>query len=368
MHAVLIPIKTELTAVMSLVKSSLPNNEPLGNAHSNWSCPGITRDELAGVASALLDIINSYDDSVAIINEPLLSDYARRLNFLRSSTIPNIWGGNGNAAVSAYLMTLDGLKRALLSSIDQKDAKALEVERGEAVKKFRSIQTSLRTLETQIAGVSSRSGNLDEKVAQIEQVHAAADQFPTDLETLKESRSSLEGILRESKTDRKKIEELISEITDIRKGLSDSDSKAAAIVERCDEAYRAATSKGLASAFAERSKALSNSMWVWVVGLVLALSLGAYFGGRQLEKLTNSIQNSSVAVHNSIEIWINVILAIFSVAAPVWFAWVSTKQIGQRFRLSEDYGYKASISKAYEGYRREAELLDEDFRARLFSS
>jgi hypothetical protein len=59
---------------------------------------------------------------------------------------------------------------------------------------------------------------------------------------------------------------------------------------------------------------------------------------------------------------------LLSVGGPVWFAWLATKQIGQRFRLAEDYAYKASISKAYEGYRREAAQLDEDFQRRLFAS
>ncbi|HDG8047078.1 TPA: hypothetical protein PCL14_003613, partial [Klebsiella pneumoniae] len=45
-----------------------------------------------------------------------------------------------------------------------------------------------------------------------------------------------------------------------------------------------------------------------------------------------------------------------------------TKQIGQRFRLAEDYEFKASVSKAYEGYRREAVQLDNDFTQRLFGN
>lgn len=109
-------------------------------------------------------------------------------------------------------------------------------------------------------------------------------------------------------------------------------------------------------------------MWIWVFGLIAALTLGAVVGGNQLHNLTEAIKNSSENSQRNGEIWINLILSLFSVAAPVWFAWISTKQIGQRFRLAEDYGYKASISKAYEGYRREAALLDPNFQARLFSS
>ena len=42
--------------------------------------------------------------------------------------------------------------------------------------------------------------------------------------------------------------------------------------------------------------------------------------------------------------------------------------MGAGHRLAEDYGYKASVAKAYEGYRREAARIDEDFENRLFDS
>jgi hypothetical protein len=59
---------------------------------------------------------------------------------------------------------------------------------------------------------------------------------------------------------------------------------------------------------------------------------------------------------------------LLSIGAPIWFAWLATKQIGQRFRLSEDYAFKASISRAYEGFRREAARMDKDLEARLLAS
>lgn len=52
----------------------------------------------------------------------------------------------------------------------------------------------------------------------------------------------------------------------------------------------------------------------------------------------------------------------------MWFAWLATKQIGQRFHLAEDYAFKASVAKAYEGYRKEAARIDPEFEARLFGS
>jgi hypothetical protein len=52
----------------------------------------------------------------------------------------------------------------------------------------------------------------------------------------------------------------------------------------------------------------------------------------------------------------------------VWFAWLATKQIGQRFRISEDYAFKAAVSRAYEGYRREAVRIDPELEAQLLRS
>jgi hypothetical protein len=110
-------------------------------------------------------------------------------------------------------------------------------------------------------------------------------------------------------------------------------------------------------------------MWIWVIGLILALVVGANIGSTQLHELAKAITDSTSRNNNQVgSVWIEMILTILSIGAPVWFAWVATKQIGQRFRLAEDYGYKASIATAYEGYRREAELLDPAFQHRLFSS
>ena len=147
--------------------------------------------------------------------------------------------------------------------------------------------------------------------------------------------------------------------------LNDYAEEAKAVLKRCETAYAAATSVGLASAFSERSSELARSMWFWIAGLVVALVAGSYLGWNQLRALMAIF--STPEASGSV-IGLNVLLSIFSVGAPVWFAWLSTKQIGQRFRLAEDYAFKASISRAYEGYRREAARFDKDMEAKLLGS
>jgi hypothetical protein len=368
MHPTLELIKNELVQIAANVKSIVPSNEPFNVAHVNWSFPGITRDELAQIATSLVELIEQRGSDELKTNETLLADYVRRLSFLRSNTIQQLWGGNALGAVSAYVITLSSLRNVLEAAIETDNVK-IEDERIGAVKRLKHILKSLRAIEVRISDVDSRSTQLNEMVARIEDAHEAADQLPTDLESLKELRTSLEGLLIDANADRNAISAKVSDINKIREQLDKSNIEATAILERCDAAYRATTSEGLASAFSVRSKKLNASMWIWVGGLVTALLLGAIIGSHQLHNLSETINaQSSQAAQNTGTIWIDLLLSLLSVGAPVWFAWISTKQIGQRFRLAEDYGYKASISTAYEGYRREAALLDPAFQARLFAS
>ena len=136
-------------------------------------------------------------------------------------------------------------------------------------------------------------------------------------------------------------------------------------MKECKSTYAAATSVGLAAAFSERSDSLSTSMWVWVGGLVLSLSVGGYFGSAQLQKLLELMAQKDIS---SLSMSINFIMAILSIGAPVWFSWLATKQIGQRFKLSEDYAFKASVSRAYEGFHKETAKFGKEMEAKLLSS
>ncbi|MEN6586990.1 MAG: hypothetical protein ABFE02_13200 [Sulfuricella sp.] len=357
MHPTLELIKKELEQLAATVKSTITNNEPFNIAHGNWSFPGVTRDELAQAATSLVEMIESRGGDELKANEAILADYPRRILFLRSNTIAQIWG-NPPVGVAAYQLTLDSLRKALEPTFGGSGVEAIEAD-----KELKRLLKQLRAIEVRISDLDPRSEKLDEMVARIEQAHETADQLPTDMEMLKESREQLQDLLRGSTKDRAMVENILIEMRESREQLDKNAKEAAAIIERCDASYRATTSEGLASAFAERSKALNLSMWIWVGGLVIALILGAIIGSKQLQSLAEVIKGP----HDG-SVWVNLILSLLSIGAPIWFAWIATKQIGQRFRLAEDYGYKASISKAYEGYRREAALLDPAFQARLFSS
>lgn len=357
MHQALEAIQEQLTQVIAQLRASVTSDEPFGNAHNNWSFPGLTRSELVEDAQSIIDMIDSHDVDELGDSEARIKDYARRLTHLRQSTIPNLWG-NAGQAVPTYVVTLDGLRKALTPVLVRDD-------RAEAVAALRKITRQLRGMEASLNGLEPRTASLATMVERIEHAYNAADQLPADLETLSEARQKIADLAKDATRDQSDVSRIREAANELDKQLKKSADDAKAVLERCETAYSAATSVGLAAAFNERSDALSKSMWIWVAGLVIALAAGSYFGSAQLHALSElfKVPNAPSSV-----IVLNLVLSVLSVGAPVWFAWLSTKQIGQRFRLAEDYAFKASISRAYEGFRREAARFDKDMEAKLLTS
>ncbi len=357
MHQSLIQIRDHLVQVIEKLNSDVPSEEPFGVAHNNWAMPNLSKEDLIQKAQSIIDNIEGFETEDLGEYERLIADYPRRLEHLTSQTVPNIWGGAGKA-VPAYLMTLDGLRKAL--------APVLKIDKREEIqRKIRNATSQVKGMESRLNELQPRSANLDEMVKRIEKAYEAADRLPTDLEELSEGRSRMDKLVHEATQDQGRLMDIQEDARQISKKLNLTVEEADDILERCRTAYSAATSVGLASAFIDRSKKLSKSMWVWTLGLILALAAGGYLGTSQLSILSDLFRDNTV---DTSAIALNIAVTIFSVGAPVWFAWLATKQIGQRFRLSEDYAFKAAVSSTYEGFRREAARIDTDMEAELLKS
>lgn len=357
MHETLNLIEKELTQVIAALNSVIPNDEPFSVAHGNWSFPSVSRKDLIMMTESVIDLIKTSGKDDLGSNSVLLSDYPRRLAYMRTATIQNMWA-NAGAGVPAFTATLQFLREALKTALH--DQPAVEASKG-----LKNIMRRLRALESELTSAEPRTTALADMLKRIELAHEAADQLPTDLQSLSEARSRVAQLTTASAEDRATVGLMLKEAEACKDSLDSMEGEAKKIVEKCDDAYRTTSSQGLAAAFTERASSLNISMWVWVVGLVAALGLGVYLGSQQLANLSRIISNPE---SDKSLVWLNLLLSAFSVGAPIWFGWLSTKQIGQRFKMAEDYAFKASISKAYEGYRREAVNIDLAMQERLFSS
>lgn len=340
-----------------MLQANIPSDEPFGNAHNNWSFPGLSKIELIEEVESIIDFIKDHETEDLGEFEQRIYDYKRRLNHLYNQTIPNMWG-SASHAVPAFMLTIQGLRKIL--------AAALETDnRADTLRRLRSLKAQVTRMEAQLNDLEPTASSITAMAKRIVDAHDAAEQLPENLESLREARETISRISCEINTNRDKVgnskkisDKIVGELRRIEAVAED-------VLQRCETAYAAATSVGLAASFDERSKSLSYSMWFWVAGLAGALLVGGVLGTIQIRELLNvlNVNGTSESV-----VVMNAILSLFSVGAPIWFAWLSTKQIGQRFRLSEDYAYKASIARAYEGFRREAARIDKDMEAQLLTS
>lgn len=358
MHLSLTNLCTSLDSLATTVRDAWTNDQTLQDVYG-WHHPALTRHDLAAIPQRLASRIR--DAEPEILEDEMiaqLDDVPRKLAILVPTTVPHMFNGNGHQAVPAYLGTLEWVTQLvepyLFWSVTS-NPKALPVH----------IAKRLRGLQVEIDQINVNKEVLASQIALINEATTAAESLPADLQTLKEASEKVDAIYKASTKNAGKIEENAHEAEASLKCILSFDERAKKIVEQCEEAYRITTTKGLAGAFDQRAKRLEWSMLAWVGGLVAALVLGAVVGSHRIEELSKmlggtNLQWGAISIH--------LVLALLSVGGPLWFAWLSTKQVSQRFRLAEDYAFKASVAKAYEGYRKEAARIDPAFESRLFGS
>lgn len=357
MHETLQDVCDALDSLAENVKARSADARPL-TEWQGWNHPAISVEDLANTASLMARQISELDiNEISDEAKNTLGEIPGRLQLLDQQTLPQMLnGGHSPVAISAYLSTLQWISAQIQPLIawqvmqDPKSMPAMTAKR-------------LSRLNKQIEDISIDTDELNRKIEIINNATDAAESLPADLVSLKEARKKIEELAGGAQSDRDAIsvirETSIFSSSFIAKTLQEAEG----LINQSEEAYRVSTTKGLAGAFEVRANQLARSMWVWVLGLATALGIGGWIGSDRLESLTESLNNSDLTTFAA-----QAILSLVSVGAPLWFAWISTKQIGQRFKLAEDYAYKASVAKAYEGYRKEAARIDPAFEARLFSS
>jgi len=319
--------------------------------------PAITSQELASIAFSLATEIRATKASTVPIEISLLvTNLPNRLNILQNATVPHLMSTNVGQALSAYMMTIQYIRSKLIPEknwIELRDDKSLP----------KSLVQRIQTASSQLDQAVSQYSDLEKKMKEILLAHSAARSLPSDLLEINEAKEEFFSNLRRNRASQSEVESFVTQIKTDVATIFDYKQATEKLVSNCEEAYRITTSKGLAGAFEVRAEKLSNSMWVWVCGLIIALGLTYLVGSQAIALFMKFFEDDQ-----SNWLGLQATLSALGVFAPLWFAWVATKQIGERFRLSEDYAFKAAVSKAYEGYRREAASLDPAFAAKLFAS
>jgi hypothetical protein len=344
---------------LRLISDDRPFNQIWG-----WNMPAMNRHEFADF---IRSPIKPLRDITAMDIDPADVSHLERIPsevaVIQSGSIPNLPSGN---AFHVYL-TVDSLVRKIFGIIDKyrkqepdwEEIEANKLAPASLVRQLRQLQTEISTLKAKKKDLEASTNRIVEAAAasrslkvDIEGLRIARDAFTSSQQTISEHQTYIEGA-------RRSADNVLGEV----RGLK---AEAEKLVQDTQGAFAAATTICLGREFDTKAKNLATEVFVLSLGLIIVITIGGFITYYRVNFIHELMSRPAV---NMDLIWANIVTMFASLAGPVWLAWLMTKQIGQRFRLSEDYAFKASVAKAYAGYRLEAgKLGDPEFEKRLFST
>jgi len=361
----------------SIIDKKLPN-ENFNNSFG-WNYPSIS---VSGITNTILniteklkeykspDIPKEFEDTV----DGLISDVNKQTEIVKSYLAHD--AGRINALVPSILLLL----QVVSSDIETQLYSWNQIDNRKLVPK--NLKNRLRALSSQLDSLEGDCENINDKVSTINNAYETAESLPAVIQDLNDAREKLSSTIKETRDDINKYKNEISEIKAYI-GLAKSDSEsmrdeirvllantnayaqsASSLVEQCDDALQITTTQGLAAGFDQKAKELQKSIWVWIVGLLVALAFGIGIGSSRVAEFTDALKSDLTAG----QAILHTIISIFSIGGPLWLAWISTQQINHRFKLSEDYSYKATVAKAFTGFRKISEDFNQETSERLFNS
>lgn len=324
---------------------------------ANWNHPTLTPRQLSTLPAYLAEMTRSANvEEITDSSEKALQDALQASIGLNNELVPNLVGNPAGGA-AGYLNTLSYIS-IILGSVHGWATVGPSSLPHHLARKLNKTQRDLDA-------ILPATLEIEKKISTIIEATDAAEALPTTLQELKATQAEVRKISSTASEFLGKIEQDESRSKVASSQLEKYAAEGSVLVDKVSDAYSITTTVGLAASFEARATNLNNSLYLWVAGLAIALigiMIVGYF------RLTAMKEALAVTPFEGSRVWIQLFLSLLSVGAPIWFAWIATKQISQRFRLAEDYGFKATVAKAYEGYRREAVRLDSAFEKALFAS
>lgn len=361
----------------SIIEKKLPNENFINSF--GWNYPSISIDDITNTISNITeklieykhpDIPKELEDTI----DGLIDDVNKQAETVKSYLAHD--AGRISSLVPSILLLL----QVVSSEIETQLYSWNQIDNKKLVPK--NLKNRLRALNSQLDSLEGDCENIDDKVSTINSAYETAESLPAVIQDLNDAREKLSSTIKETRDDINKYKNEISEIKAYI-GLAKSDSvsmrdeirvllantnayaqSASSLVEQCDDALQITTTQGLAAGFDQKAKELQKSIWVWIVGLLVALAFGIGIGSSRVAEFTEALKSDLTAG----QAILHTIISIFSIGGPLWLAWISTQQINHRFKLSEDYSYKATVAKAFTGFRKISEDFNQETSERLFNS
>jgi vacuolar-type H+-ATPase subunit I/STV1 len=155
-----------------------------------------------------------------------------------------------------------------------------------------------------------------------------------------------------------------SAIDEAQSALSDMTEETRILQGACQElnaeiakTLEAANRVGMAGSFNSRKEELKASLITWAVLFVISIGSILVIGLWMIHPVFGQ---------NALEVKLeDVGLKLIVVAPLVWLAWMSARQYGYISRIREDYSFKYATAMAFEGYKKQAQEINEGLLGQL---
>ncbi|EOV0352568.1 hypothetical protein ACOIPL_001389 [Vibrio fluvialis] len=366
------PSFSKLYSALELLKKTIDSASIPGDSfiqQYGWNQTALNNDDLSYAVENLMSDIKLFNIDDIDGYEKYLESQAAKIEAL-DTVVKGHYNNNAahlvhlvpNIAITILVMQRD-LEKTFFNWEQMEEKKLLP----------RHLARRLRSTEARLNSIDTSSSGLEDKISVINSAHEAAESLPTDLEELKRTQKQISELLHNSKEmlaeiqlTEKTAETSLKSVKALETAALTSKEKTDSYVDECDKALQITTTVGLAAGFDEKAKELSKSINKWVCGLIFALIVGGIFGAIRVQALTDTLaKNTTMSFGEGV---VQAVLTVFSIGGPLWFAWLATQQITQRFKLSEDYSYKATVAKSYTGFSKQANRFGTDVEERLFNA
>ncbi|MBI4654517.1 MAG: hypothetical protein HY752_05940 [Nitrospirae bacterium] len=230
----------------------------------------------------------------------------------------------------------------------------LEIFLGEVEKtteKLQSITTSSDENAKKINDNLTQSAEINQKATQIlsaiQQTEKGAKELSSTMETLK---GKVDNWAKEIKELSEKSEKIKEDLTEREKKLNLLIENTDNTLKRVEDLLPGATSAGLASSFRQRKEDITKSKKYWVVGFVGSLIFLVLMVSWIIYAFTEHI--------GKVEWWAYLLQRVPLTFPLIWLGWFFERNYGHKIRLEEDYAFKESISRAFEGYKKQMQEVD----------
>lgn len=219
-----------------------------------------------------------------------------------------------------------------------------------------SMRVASESVESLAQAKAELEAAMQNVAGQRDAVAAALEKASADAALAGESRARVEEIVKlissHEETARilnQKLSAHESEMTSQRNEMSQMMQKIAEDKQIIENLLPSAASAALSSAFGARARETETTRNIWGLAFIVSIAVLAYFG------FSNAGEWRSLALE---DIGREVLRSLPFLAPTVWIAWFSSRQYGHSMRLEEDYAFKAAVSHAFEGYKKQMADID----------